>query len=85
MRILQNLGVKDKYKGNYMIQPIIHKESILTIDNRTFIVKNIWYLGNTKTRYELQEIHNGRNIGDIIKKECKIIDGLVKIGKIKIT
>ncbi len=63
---------------------ILRRNTKLSIDNRTFIIMGIWYLGNTPTRYELHEVENNKNIGELIIKPCGLIDDLVEIGKIKI-
>ncbi len=63
---------------------MIRKSSILSIENRTFKIVGIWWLGNKASKYELQEVKDGKSIGEIFKKDAKVIDQLINNGKIKV-
>ena len=63
---------------------VIRKGNKLFINNRTFLVEGVWFLGNNPTKYELQEISGSKEIGPLLKKEPCTIDDLIISGKIKI-
>lgn len=67
-----------------MINPIILKGKTLSINNRLFSVRNIWFLGLKASRYELQETKNNKDIGDMIIKDAKTINALLENGKITV-
>lgn len=63
---------------------VVRKDNKLLINNRTFLVTAVWFLGNKPTKYELQEMIGSKEIGPVLKKESSKIDTLIEEGKIKI-
>lgn len=58
---------------------IIKEKNILSIDNRNFLITDVWMKGNEQSSFEMYEI-----IGVKIKKSKDKIFELIEQGKIKV-